>query len=60
VELESDLARGLVVADRGLALAPAAPPNAVVAVDTDVAGFRQLFLELIGARTVIPGPRNDA
>jgi purine nucleosidase len=51
VELESDLARGLVVADRGLALAPAAPPNAVVAVDTDVAGFRRLFLELIGART---------
>jgi purine nucleosidase len=60
VELESDLARGLVVADRGLALAPVAPANADVAVDTDVAGFRQLFLELIGARTVMPRHRNDA
>jgi purine nucleosidase len=46
VELEGRLGRGMVVADRGLALlAPAAAPNAQVAVDTDVAGFRALFLD---------------
>lgn len=60
VELESELARGLVVADRGLALAPAAPSNATVAIDTDVAGFRRLFLERIGARTVRPIRHNNA
>ncbi|MFE2598374.1 nucleoside hydrolase [Streptomyces sp. NPDC001840] len=42
----SELARGLVVADRGLALAPPpGPPNASVAVDTDVPGFGRLFLD---------------
>jgi inosine-uridine nucleoside N-ribohydrolase len=50
VELQSELARGLVVADRGLALAQPAPANATVATDTDVAGFRRLFLERIAAR----------
>ncbi|HEY4268451.1 MAG TPA: nucleoside hydrolase [Galbitalea sp.] len=48
-ETVSELARGLVVANRGLALEPAGPKNAVVAVDTDVDGFRRLFLERIGA-----------
>lgn len=44
----SDLARGLVVAERGLALAPApGPHNAQVAVATDVEGFRRLFLERV-------------
>jgi purine nucleosidase len=44
-ETGSELARGLVVADRGLALArPGGPPNADVAVDTDVARFVELFL----------------
>ncbi|RKR75868.1 nucleoside hydrolase [Frondihabitans australicus] len=47
-ELVSELARGLVVANRGLALEPAGPTNAVVAIDTDVHAFRQLFLERIG------------
>lgn len=46
VELEGRLARGLVVADRGLALlVPSSAPNAQVAVDTDVDGFRRLFLD---------------
>jgi purine nucleosidase len=46
VELEGRLARGLVVIDRGLALIPpSAPPNAQVAIDTDVEGFRRLFLD---------------
>lgn len=40
----SELARGLVVADRGLALRPADPANAIVAIDTDVNGFREFFL----------------
>ena len=46
-ETESELARGLVIADRGLALAPAGPPNATVAVETHVDDFRQLFLTRI-------------
>lgn len=45
VETESELARGLVVANRGLALEPAGPPNATVAIETGVDGFRRLFLE---------------
>lgn len=48
-ETVSELARGLVVANRGLALEPAGPKNAAVAVDTDIDGFRRLFLERIGA-----------
>jgi purine nucleosidase len=48
-ETVSELARGLVVANRGLALAPAGPANATVAVDTDVDGFRRLFIERIGS-----------
>ncbi len=50
VETESELARGLVVADRGLALEPAGPPNATVAIETGVDGFRRLFLERISAQ----------
>jgi purine nucleosidase len=46
VELEGRLTRGLTVADRGLALMPpAGPPNAQVAIDTDVERFRTLFLD---------------
>jgi len=48
-ETQSELARGLVVADRGLALQPMQPPNATVAIDTNVDGFRRLFLERIAA-----------
>ena len=48
VETVSDLARGLVVADRGLALSPIEATNASVAVDTNVAVFRGFFLERIG------------
>jgi inosine-uridine nucleoside N-ribohydrolase len=48
-ETESELARGLVVANRGLALEPAGPPNATVAVETGVDDFRRLFLERISA-----------
>jgi inosine-uridine nucleoside N-ribohydrolase len=51
-ETHSELARGLVVADRGLALQPMPPPNATVAIDTDVEGFRRLFLERIAAPTI--------
>ena len=47
VELVSDLARGLVVADRGLSLTVPAPPNATVATDTDVDAFRRLFFSRI-------------
>jgi purine nucleosidase len=54
VETQSELARGLVVADRGLALALMRAPNAAVAVDTDVESFHRLFLERIGARTIQP------
>jgi inosine-uridine nucleoside N-ribohydrolase len=44
----SELARGLVIADRGLALAPPpGPVNASVAVDTDVVGFGRLFLDRV-------------
>jgi inosine-uridine nucleoside N-ribohydrolase len=43
VETVSDLARGLVVANRGLALLPMGRPNADVAVDTNVEVFRELF-----------------
>ena len=59
-ETQSDLARGLVVADRGLALAPMRTPNATVAIDTDVEGFRRLFLERIGARTIQSRTRHKA
>ncbi|HEY6760335.1 MAG TPA: nucleoside hydrolase [Baekduia sp.] len=46
VELQGRLTRGLAVADRGLALLPpAGPPNAQVAIDTDVDRFRSLFLD---------------
>jgi inosine-uridine nucleoside N-ribohydrolase/ADP-ribosylglycohydrolase len=47
VDTASELARGLVVTDRNLALKPAAPFNATVAIKTDVARFRRLFLERI-------------
>jgi purine nucleosidase len=59
-ETQSELARGLVVADRGLALAQRQTPNATVAVDTDVESFRQLFLERIGARTIQPYLKHNA
>jgi purine nucleosidase len=59
-EIQSDLARGLVVADRGLALAPMQTPNATVAIDIDVEGFRRLFLQRIGARTIQSCTRHDA
>jgi inosine-uridine nucleoside N-ribohydrolase len=49
VEVESELARGLVIADRGLALEPPGPMNATVAVDTGVDSFRRLFLERMSA-----------
>jgi purine nucleosidase len=50
VELHGQLTRGMTVADRGLALVrPAGPPNALVAVDTDVDGFRRLFLDRMRA-----------
>lgn len=51
VELDGRLTRGLTVADRGLALMPpAGPPNAQVAIDTDVERFRTLFLERMAVR----------
>ncbi|WP_223694083.1 nucleoside hydrolase [Leifsonia poae] len=53
VETVSELARGLVVANRGLALEPARNPNATVAVDTGVDGFRRLFLERISAESPV-------
>ncbi len=56
VETGSELARGLVVADRGLALRPAGPHNAVVAVATDTAGFRRLFFERI---STVPADQHD-
>jgi inosine-uridine nucleoside N-ribohydrolase len=49
VETESELARGLVVANRGLALEPAGNLNATVAIDTGVDAFRRLFLQRISA-----------
>jgi purine nucleosidase len=55
VELTGRYTRGLVIADRGLALQrPAGPPNAEVAVDTDVARGRQLILDRLQGR---PGRR---
>lgn len=47
VALAEDLTRGLVVADRGLALARPAASSVQVATDTDVARFRDLFFERI-------------
>lgn len=47
VETVSEIARGLVVADRGLALAPPGATNASVAVDTSVDDVRRLFLDRI-------------
>jgi purine nucleosidase len=44
VETSSELARGLVVADRGLSLLRPRPANARVAIDTDVHAFRRLFM----------------
>jgi inosine-uridine nucleoside N-ribohydrolase len=44
VETTSELARGLVIADRGLALRPKGPTNARVAIDTDPDRFHQLFM----------------
>lgn len=52
VDLGSELARGLVVADRNLALKPAGRRNASVATATDVARFRRLFLERISMPTI--------
>ena len=49
VELGSEMARGLVIADRGLALQPRGPANAIVATSTDVARFRRLFLDRMTA-----------
>lgn len=46
---DSVQARGLVIANRGLALQEAGPANASVAIGTDVTAFRSLFLERIGA-----------
>lgn len=54
VETTSELARGLVVADRGLALKPADPANAMVAVATDVNEFHRLFLARISGGDAIP------
>lgn len=50
---DSELARGLVVANRGLALEPPGTPNATVAIETGVDGFRRLFLERISAETSV-------
>lgn len=50
---DSELARGLVVANRGLALEPPGSPNATVAIDTGVDRFRSVFLGRLGAR--VPG-----
>lgn len=49
VVTDSELARGLVIADRGLALKPPGTLNATVAIDTCVEGFRRIFLERIRA-----------
>jgi inosine-uridine nucleoside N-ribohydrolase len=55
VPLKDALVRGLAIADRGLALAPAARPNASVAVSTDVGAFHELFMSRI-VRAVAGGP----
>lgn len=47
VALTEELARGLVVADRGLSLTRPGPANADVAVDVDVPAFLDLFLDRI-------------
>lgn len=44
VECVSNLTRGVVIADRGLALFPPQEPNATVAIDTDVDAFVRFFL----------------
>lgn len=49
VDTDSELARGLVVANRGLALEPMGTPNAMVAVETGVDAFRHMFLERMRA-----------
>jgi len=49
VVTDSELARGLVIADRGLALKPSGYLNATVAIDTYVEGFRSVFFERIRA-----------
>lgn len=49
VVTDSELARGLVVANRGLALELPGPFNASVAVETGVEDFRRHFLERISA-----------
>ncbi|MCU1438335.1 MAG: nucleoside hydrolase [Naasia sp.] len=46
---DSEQARGLVLADRGLALEAQGPINATVATATDVDGFLRLFLDRMGA-----------
>jgi purine nucleosidase len=51
-EIESELARGLVIANRGLALEPRGPINATVATATRVDDFRALFLERISTAVV--------
>ena len=48
---DSELARGLVVADRGLALVPRRPVNASVAIDTDVQRFKAMFLDRLARKT---------
>lgn len=59
-ETESELARGLVVANRGLALQPIGEPNASVAIGTDVEGFRQFFLERISTgMPILPPPKHQ-
>jgi purine nucleosidase len=58
VELAGRHTRGLVIADRGLALQrPAGPPNADVAVDTDVERGRRLILDRLEGRPARPGGR---
>lgn len=51
VELTSELARGLVVADRGLALQQPGPVNATVAIDTHVDSFREFFVNTLSRTT---------
>lgn len=58
-ETESELARGLVVANRGLALEPAGPVNATVAVATHVEKFRELFLTRISADSATDSPHHS-
>ena len=58
-ETESELARGLVVANRGLALEPAGPPNATVAIETGVDDFRRLFLARISGESTVDPDRHS-